>query len=136
MAAVDRILRYDDIEAWLASNASGAPRPAVVSHKFPGETHHGWKYLRFGPGGWLYVPVGAPCNVCEPDPDRYALISRINPDGTGYEVFARGVRNSVGFDWDPRTGEMWFDEHGRDMMRCASLSRRRHSMRFSAAMRL
>ena len=62
------------------------------------------------------MPVGAPCNVCEPDPDRYALISRIKPDGSGYEVFARGVRNTVGFDWDPRTGELWFDDHGRDMM--------------------
>ena len=69
----------------------------------PKESHHGWKYIAFGPDGWLYVPVGAPCNVCEPDPDRYALISRIKPDGSGYEVFARGIRNTVGFDWDPRT---------------------------------
>ena len=78
--------------------AGGGHRP------LPARGHHGWKYIAFGPDGWLYVPVGAPCNVCEPDPDRYALISRIKPDGSGYEVFARGVRNTVGFDWDPRTG--------------------------------
>ena len=115
VAAVDRILRYDDIEAWLAVNAAGAPRPAVVSDKFPGETHHGWKYLRFSPDGWLYVPVGAPCNVCEPG-ERHGLIARIRPDGSGYEAYARGVRNSVGFDFDPVTGELWFTDNGRDSM--------------------
>ena len=109
---ISRILRYDGITARLRN----PPEPVVVTDRFPSESHHGWKFIAFGPDGKLYVPVGAPCNVCEPDPDRYALISRINPDGTGYEVFARGVRNSVGFDWDPRTGELWFDEHGRDMM--------------------
>ena len=115
VGAVDRILRYDDIEARLASNPTVAPRPVVVSDKFPGETHHGWKYLRFSPDGWLYVPVGAPCNVCEPD-ERHGLIARIRPDGSGYEVFARGVRNSVGFDFDPVTRELWFTDNGRDMM--------------------
>ena len=112
VAEISRILRYDGITARLRN----PPEPVVVTDRFPTESHHGWKFIAFGPDGKLYVPVGAPCNVCEPDLDRYALISRINPDGTGYEVFARGVRNSVGFDWDPRTGEMWFDEHGRDMM--------------------
>ena len=88
----------------------------VVSDRFPRDRHHGWKFIRFGPDGWLYVPVGAPCNVCEPDPDRYALISRIRPDGSGYEPFARGVRNSVGFDWHPETKELWFTDNGRDML--------------------
>jgi glucose/arabinose dehydrogenase len=109
---VSRILRYDDITARLRN----PPEPAVVTDRFPGETHHGWKFIAFGPDGKLYVPVGAPCNVCEPDPDRYALISRIDPDGSNYEVVARGIRNTVGFDWDPRTGELWFNDHGRDMM--------------------
>ena len=115
VAAVDRILRYDDIEARLESNPTAVPRPVVVSDKFPGETHHGWKYLRFSPDGWLYVPVGAPCNVCEPG-ERHGLIARIRPDGSGHEVFARGVRNSVGFDFDPVTRELWFTDNGRDMM--------------------
>ena len=112
VAEVNRILRFDDIEAQLGPR----PKPAVVTDRYPRETHHGWKFIRFGPDGRLYVPVGAPCNVCDPDPARYALISRIQPDGSGYEVFARGVRNSVGFDWDPRTKELWFTDNGRDML--------------------
>lgn len=110
VAEISRILRYDDIEGRL----DAPPRPVVVTDRFPSDRHHGWKTIAFGPDGWLYVPVGAPCNVCEPDPDRYALIARIRPDGTGYEVVARGVRNSVGFDWHPSTGELWFNDHGRD----------------------
>ena len=111
VAEISRILRYDNIEASLRN----PPKPVLVTDRFPREEHHGWKYIAFGPDGWLYVPVGAPCNVCEPDAD-HALLSRIRPDGSGYEVFARGIRNTVGFDWDPRTGELWFNEHGRDMM--------------------
>ena len=109
---VNRILRFDDIETQL----DAPPKPAVVTDRYPRETHHGLKFIRFGPDGRLYVPVGAPCNICDPDPARYALISRIRPDGSGYEVFARGVRNSVGFDWDPRSGELWFTDNGRDML--------------------
>ena len=112
VAEVNRILRFDDIEAQLDAR----PKPVLVTDRFPRETHHGWKFIRFGPDGRLYVPVGAPCNICDPDPSRYALISRIQPDGSGYEVFARGVRNSVGFDWDPRTKELWFTDNGRDML--------------------
>ena len=112
VAEVNRILRFDDIEAQLDAR----PKPVVVTDRYPRETHHGWKFIRFGPDGRLYVPVGAPCNICDPDPVRYALISRIQPDGSGYEVFARGVRNSVGFDWDPRSKELWFTDNGRDML--------------------
>jgi glucose/arabinose dehydrogenase len=111
VAEVNRILRFDDIEARLDNPG----KPVVVSDRFPDEWHHGWKFIRFGPDGYLYVPVGAPCNICEPD-ERHGLISRIRPDGTGYEVFARGVRNSVGFDWDPRSGELWFTDNGRDWL--------------------
>jgi len=112
VAEISRILRFDDIESKLDS----PPKPVVVNDRFPRETHHGWKFIRFGPDGRLYVPVGAPCNICEPDASRYALISRIQPDGSGYDVFARGVRNSVGFDWDPRTKELWFTDNGRDWL--------------------
>ena len=112
VAEVSRILRFDGIAAKLDS----PPRPAVVTDRFPGDRGHGWKFIRFGPDGWLYVPVGAPCNVCERNPDRYALISRIRPDGSGYEVFARGIRNSVGFDWHPQTKELWFTDNGRDWL--------------------
>jgi len=112
VAAVNRILRYDNIEARLAS----PPRPVVVSDGFPRDRHHGWKFIRFGPDGLLYVPVGAPCNVCERDDLRYATIMRLRPAGTGLEVFARGVRNSVGFDWHPETKELWFTDNGRDWL--------------------
>ncbi|HKW36504.1 MAG TPA: PQQ-dependent sugar dehydrogenase [Burkholderiales bacterium] len=114
VAEVNRILRYDDIGRLLADPS--AARPVVVTDHYPRETHHGLKFIRFGPDGWLYVPVGAPCNVCEPDAARYALISRIRPDGSGYEVFASGIRNSVGFDWDPRSRELWFTDNGRDLL--------------------
>ncbi len=112
VSAVDRILRFDQIEQRLTN----PPAPVVVTDRFPQETSHGWKFIAFGPDGKLYVPVGAPCNICEPDPDRYALIARMNPDGNGYEIVARGVRNSVGFDWDPRNQELWFTENGRDYL--------------------
>jgi len=112
ISAIDRVLRLDDIENRLDS----PPAPVVVNNKFPSDSHHGWKFIAFGPDGKLYVPVGAPCNICEPDPDRYANIMRMNQDGSGLEVYARGVRNSVGFDWDPANGELWFTDNGRDLL--------------------
>ncbi len=112
VAEISRILRFDDIEA----NLKKPPKPVVVFDKLPRDGHHGWKFIAFGPDGWLYVPVGAPCNICETDPDVYAAIHRMKPDGSQYEVFARGIRNTVGFDWDPNTKELWFNDHGRDMM--------------------
>lgn len=112
VSAVDRILRFDEIEQRLTN----PPPSVVITDRFPQETHHGWKFIAFGPDGKLYVPVGAPCNICEPDPDRYALIARLNPDGSGYEIVARGVRNSVGFDWDPKNHDLWFTDNGRDRL--------------------
>ena len=112
VSAVSRILRFDDIERRL----DNPPPPALVTDRLPGETHHGWKFIAFGPDGKLYVPVGAPCNICEPDPQRYANILRMNADGSAIETFARGVRNTVGFDWQPQTGELWFTDNGRDML--------------------
>ena len=113
VAEVSRILRFDAIEDRL-DDLRTPLRPVVVTDRFPSESHHGWKFIRFGPDGKLYVPVGAPCNVCERDPERYALIARIGADGAGYEVVARGVRNSVGFDWNPQTKSLWFTDNGRD----------------------
>ena len=110
VAAVDRILRYDAIEQSLER----PPEPVVVSAAFPDKTHHGWKYLRFGPDGLLYVPVGAPCNIC--DEPGFAEIRRIRADGTGMETYARGVRNSVGLVFHPDSGELWFTDNGRDML--------------------
>ena len=112
VSAVDRILRFDDIEDRLGN----PPNPVVVDDRFPKDTHHGAKFIAFGPDGKLYVPVGAPCNVCEPDFDRYANIQRMNADGSGREIYARGLRNSVGFDWDPRSKELWFTNNGRDSL--------------------
>ena len=94
VSAVNRILRFDNIEERL----DNPPQPVIVTDRFPSETQHGWKFIAFGPDGKLYVPVGAPCNICEPDPNEYAVITRMNPDGTGFEVYAKGLRNSVGFD--------------------------------------
>lgn len=112
VAEISRILRYDSIEGRL----SNPPDPVVVYDKYPTETHHGWKFISFGPDGKLYVPVGAPCNICERKERVFSSITRINPDGTGMEVYAHGVRNSVGFAWHPDTKELWFTENGRDQL--------------------
>jgi glucose/arabinose dehydrogenase len=110
VAEISRILRYDDIENKLAS----PPTPVVVYDKYPDKAHHGWKFIAFGPDGKLYIPVGAPCNVCDEKDSVFASITRMNPDGTGMELYAKGIRNSVGFAWHPDTKELWFTENGRD----------------------
>jgi glucose/arabinose dehydrogenase len=104
------VLRYDNA----AKGASGQPVDMTAAFDLPKEQHHNWKYVAFGPDGKLYVPFGAPCNICEPPTKEYAQIRRYNPDGSGKEVIATGVRNSVGFDWHPKTKELWFTDHGRD----------------------
>ncbi len=111
VAAVSKIYKYENVEQKLGEEIE----PVVVYGDYPTETHHGWKYIAFGPDDKLYVPVGAPCNICESD-EIYSSITRINPDGTGLEIVAHGVRNSVGFDWHPETGEMYFTDNGRDML--------------------
>jgi len=112
VSAVSRILRLRDIEARL----NNPPNPEVVSSGYPSDTHHGWKFIAFGPDGKLYVPVGAPCNICAPDPDRYATITRLDVANGKIEVVARGVRNTVGFDWQPQHRELWFTDNGRDWL--------------------
>ena len=106
------ITRYDNIEA----NLDNPPKPVMVYDKLPGDVPHGWKFIKIGPDGKLYVPIGAPCNICEPDRDKYTRIIRMNLDGSGVETVLKGMRNSVGFDWDPRTKDLWFGDNQRDWL--------------------
>lgn len=112
VAAISRILRYDAISQHLEH----PPKATVVYDKFPTDTHHGWKYLRFGPDGKLYTAVGAPCNICNPEQEIYTSLVRLNPDGSGLEILARGIRNTVGFDWQPQTQALYFNDNGRDYL--------------------
>ncbi|MXY55006.1 MAG: sorbosone dehydrogenase family protein [Gammaproteobacteria bacterium] len=112
VAALDRVLRYPDIEATFRRS----PKPEIVTDALPDRYHHGWKYLSVGPDGFLYVPVGAPCNICKSDDERFASILRMDPISGETTVYAHGVRNSVGMAWHPATNELWFTDNGRDMM--------------------
>ena len=112
VAEINRILRFDGIESRLADPGE----PVVVTDDLPDMRHHGWKFIDFGPDGMLYVPVGAPCNRCASEDPLFASIARMRPDGSGLEVAARGVRMSVGFDWHPETGQMWFTDNNPDWL--------------------
>ncbi len=108
VATIPNLIKYENIEA----NLDSPPQPKVV-YVFPADAHHNWRFLIWGPDGKLYFNMGAPCNICIP-PDTHANVSRINPDGTGFEYVAFGVRNSVGADFHPVTKEIYFTNHGRD----------------------
>lgn len=112
VAEISKLWRFDDIE----SNLNNPSEPVKIYDDYPTDGHHGWKYIAFGPDGKLYVPVGAPCNICESKNELYASITRMNPDGSDREVYAHGVRNTVGFTWHPETAEMWFTDNGRDWL--------------------
>ncbi len=112
VAEINRLVRFPDVERHL--DAPG--EPVVIGAPFPSDRHHGWKFIRFGPDGLLYVPEGMPCNVCAPENPIYGTIMRMRPDGGGRETFARGIRNTVGFDWSPDAHELWFTDNGRDLM--------------------
>jgi glucose/arabinose dehydrogenase len=112
IAEVNRIIKLENIETALAN----PPQPVVVYDQYPTEKHHGWKYIAFGPDGKLYVPVGAPCNICEPDKEIYASITRLDLETKKVEIVQRGIRNSVGFAWHPDNKELWFTDNGRDML--------------------
>lgn len=114
VAQVGSLWKYPNIEDQL----DGEVEKELIYDDFPTEFHHGWKYIAFGPDDKLYVPVGAPCNICNrtDEDERFATISRMDPDGTNREIYARGVRNSVGFTWHPDTKQMWFTDNGRDML--------------------
>ncbi|MEP0369327.1 MAG: sorbosone dehydrogenase family protein [Cyclobacteriaceae bacterium] len=111
IAEISKLWKYDNIEATLNN-----PYGKIIYDDYPTDGHHGWKYIAFGPDGKLYVPVGAPCNICESKKEIYASITRMNPDGSDREVYASGVRNTVGFTWHPETAEMYFTDNGRDML--------------------
>jgi glucose/arabinose dehydrogenase len=114
VAERSRILRYDDILGHLDAPS----RPVVLRDDYPSIPHHGWKFIAFGPDGALYVPVGAPCNVCKERDPIFASITRLFVEGDGKrrEIFASGIRNTVGFDWQPGTHVLWFTDNGRDEM--------------------
>ena len=110
VAEISRILRYPDADNRLRA----MPAPEVVTDSLPDDYQHGWKFIDVGPDGKLYVPIGAPCNICEPQ-DPHGTILRMDLDGSNQEIVARGVRNTVGFTWHPQTGELWFTDNGRDL---------------------
>jgi glucose/arabinose dehydrogenase len=110
VAELQRIIRYDDIE----SHLDAPPAPVVITADFPSDGLHSWKYLRFGPDGMLYVPVGFPCDACENADPRFGTILRMNPAGGPLSIYASGIRNTVGFDFRGATSELWFTDNGRD----------------------
>jgi len=112
VAEIHRIIKFTGIEKRLRN----PPEREIVFGTLPNKRWHGWKFVKFGPDRKLYVPIGAPCNVCEPENKLFGIISRMNNDGSGFEIYASGVRNSVGFDWHPETRELWFTDNGRDML--------------------
>jgi len=111
VGALERVLRFDGIDDRLAA----PPAPVLVSDRFPADTQHGRRFIAFGPDGKLYVSIGVPCNICLPD-DRHGVIQRMNVDGSAIETVARGIRNSVGFDWSPVDRALWFTDNGRDRL--------------------
>jgi len=111
VAELSKIWRYDDIE----KNLDNPPKPVLIYEDLPKDEPHGWKFIGIGPDNKLYVPIGAPCNICAP-PDTHAQIRRMDLDGKNVEIIARGVRNTVGFDWHPTTKELYFTDNGRDWM--------------------
>jgi glucose/arabinose dehydrogenase len=110
--AINKVFRYDNIEDKLDN--PGDPVELTAAYNLPDTVHHNWKYVAFGPDGKMYVQVGSNCNICETNPGIHGQIRRYNADGTGMEIVARGIRNTVGFDWHPVTKELWFTDNGRD----------------------
>jgi glucose/arabinose dehydrogenase len=112
--AINKVFRYDKIEDNLGLEKLPDPVELTKAYDLPDTVHHNWKYVAFGPDGKMYVQVGSNCNICETNPGIHGQIRRYNADGTGMEIVARGIRNTVGFDWHPVTKELWFTDNGRD----------------------
>lgn len=111
VAEISRIIRFDNID----TSYNQKPSYSVVYDRLPSDTHHGWRYLALGPDNKLYIGIGAPCNTCEVS-DPYGTIARLDLDGSDFEVIARGIRNTVGFDWNPEDESLWFTDNGSDNM--------------------
>jgi len=111
VSAVSRIVVLRDIEQHL----DHPPEPVVITDQLPAETHHGGKFIAFGPDGKLYVAIGAPCNICDPAPAHGKLL-RMDADGSAWQDVALGIRNTVGFAWQPGTHKLWFTDNGRDLL--------------------
>lgn len=111
VGAINTIHKFPNI----ANTMNDNPKGEIITDNLPDKTHHGWKFLEFGPDGLLYVPIGAPCNICEPE-DIFASIHTmdVNDPDNSLTKIASGVRNTVGFDWDPKTNELWFTDNGGD----------------------
>lgn len=111
-AEIDKVWVWRDIESRLENPG----KPELVYDQYPDKEHHGWKYIAFGPDGWLYIPVGAPCNTCLSDDPVFASITRLNVETKERQIVAEGVRNTVGFSWHPVTNELWFTDNGSDWL--------------------
>jgi len=111
IAELSKVSKIEGIEDKL----DNPPKPTLVYDNLPKDEAHGWKFIAIGPDNKLYVPVGQPCNACIPS-DAHGQIRRMNLDGSGVEVIARGVRNTVGFDWHPVSKELYFTDNGRDWL--------------------
>ena len=112
VAAVDRILRYDNIEARLAK----PPEPIVVVSDLPDDTHHGWKAIKFNNAGNLFIPIGVPCNICISADKRHGTILKLDITTGQTTNFATGIRNSVGLAFHPDDDTLWFTDNGRDWL--------------------
>lgn len=111
-AEISKVWVFRDI----LSRLNDPGEPELVYDDYPTDGHHGWKYIAFGPDGWLYIPVGAPCNICESEDPVYNTITRLNVETKERQILHTGIRNTVGFDWHPVTGELWFTDNGADWL--------------------
>ena len=111
---ISKIWKIIDIENWLKNNNSGLPEKKLVMDDLPDDKWHGWKWLRHDLKGDLYTNVGAPCNVCLSENSQYASILKL--EGGTWQYIAKGVRNSVGFDFHPSTEKLFFTDNGRDWL--------------------
>ena len=113
VAEINRVLRYPDITHHLSN-----PQSEVINHQLPEKAHHGLRVIHFSPDDWLYIAIGMPCNTCDYRNENplFGTISRMKPDGSNLQIFAKGIRNSVGFDWQPQTQALWFTDNGQDWL--------------------